>query len=115
MIRRKQFLMIIIVIAAFVSVPFVLDAENNYFVYYLFIAFTYLAIAQGFNLIAGYTGQVSLGQHAFFGLGAYVTVFAWELAGLEYFNPCAMARSGLVPAILAMLIGIPLRSKLRGD
>ena len=115
MIRRKQFLMIIIVIAAFVSVPFVLDAENNYFIYYLFIAFTYLAIAQGFNLIAGYTGQVSLGQHAFFGLGAYVTVFAWELAGLEYFNPFAMALSGLVPAILAILIGIPLLSKLRGD
>jgi branched-chain amino acid transport system permease protein len=107
--------MIIIVIAAFVSIPFVLDAENNYFIYYLFIAFTYLAIAQGFNLIAGYTGQVSLGQHAFFGLGAYVTVFAWELAGLEYFNPFAMALSGLVPAILAILIGIPLLSKLRGD
>jgi branched-chain amino acid transport system permease protein len=115
MISRKQSLTFIIVIAAFLCVPFVLDAENNYFVYYLFIAFTYLAMAQGFNLIAGYTGQVSLGQHAFFGLGAYVTVFAWELAGLEYFNPFAMVLSGLGPAILAILIGIPLLSKLRGD
>ena len=98
-----------------VGVPFVLDAENSYFVYYLFMVFTYVAMAQGFNIIAGYTGQVSLGQHAFFGLGAYVAVFAWELAGLEYFNPLAMLLAGLVPAVLAVLIGIPLLSKLRGD
>jgi branched-chain amino acid transport system permease protein len=97
------------------GVPFVLDPENSYFVYYLFMVFTYVAMAQGFNIIAGYTGQVSLGQHAFFGLGAYVTVFAWELAGLEYFNPLAMLLAGLIPAMVAMLIGIPLLSKLRGD
>jgi branched-chain amino acid transport system permease protein len=115
MINRRQILILIILIAACVCVPLVLDAENNYFVYYLFMAFTYTAMAQGFNIIAGYTGQVSLGQHAFFGMGAYMTVFAWEFAGLEYFNPLAMILSGLVPAILAILIGLPLLSKLRGD
>jgi branched-chain amino acid transport system permease protein len=115
MINRRQILISIILIAACVCVPLVLDAENNYFVYYLFMAFTYTAMAQGFNIIAGYTGQVSLGQHAFFGLGAYMTVFAWEFVGLEYFNPLAMILSGLVPSILAIVIGIPLLSKLRGD
>ena len=115
MINRRQILILIILIAACVCVPLVLDAENNYFVYYLFMAFTYTAMAQGFNIIAGYTGQVSLGQHAFFGLGAYMTVFAWEFVGLEYFNPLAMILSGLVPSILAIVIGIPLLSKLRGD
>ena len=115
MINRRQILILIILIAACVCVPLVLDAENNYFVYYLLMAFTYTAMAQGFNIIAGYTGQVSLGQHAFFGLGAYMTVFAWEFVGLEYFNPLAMILSGLVPSILAIVIGIPLLSKLRGD
>lgn len=115
MINHKKIFVLIALMAACVCVPLVLDAETNYFIYYLFMAFTYAAMAQGFNIIAGYTGQVSLGQHAFFGLGAYITVFAWEFAGLEYFNPLAMILSGLAPAILAILIGLPLLSKLRGD
>ena len=115
MINQRQTISSLAVIAALACVPLVLDAENNYFVYYLFMAFTYLAMAQGFNIIGGYTGQVTLGQHAFFGLGAYVTAIAWESANLGYFNPIAMFLSGLIPAILAVFIGIPLLSKLRGD
>lgn len=112
--RRKAFT-VAAVIAAFASVPLVVDAENSFVVYVLFMAFTYVAMAQGFNLIAGYTGQVSLGQHAFFGLGAYVTAFAWQKAGLGYFNPFSMFLSGVGPAILAIVVGIPLLSRLRGD
>ena len=40
MINRRQILILIILIAACVCVPLVLDAENNYFVAYLFMAFT---------------------------------------------------------------------------
>ena len=113
--NRKQFLRSLIFIIAFSLLPLVFNAEENYFVYYVFMALTYGAMAQGFNIIAGYAGQVSLGQHAFFGLGAYVTVFAWEFAQLGYFNPLAMLLSGLIPAVLAVLVGVPLLSKLRGD
>ena len=115
MMNQKQKTSLFIFLAVLVCLPLVMNIEENYFIYYLFMTFTYVAMAQGFNIIAGYTGQVSLGTHAFFGLGAYVTVFAWEFAGLEYFNPVAMILSGIVPAILAILIGIPLLSKLRGD
>lgn len=115
MMNKKPLVVATIAILAMVVLPLVLNADENFFVYYLFIAFTYMAMAQAYNIIAGYTGQVSLGQHAFFGLGAYVTAFAWQLLGLGYFNPLAMTLSGLLPAILAMLIGIPLLSKLRGD
>jgi branched-chain amino acid transport system permease protein len=115
MINRRQIIQSVIVISVFALVPLVLNAEDNYFVFYVFMALTYAAMAQGFNIIAGYTGQVSLGQHAFFGLGAYVTVFSWELGKLGYFNPLAMLLSGIIPAILAILVGTPLLSKLRGD
>jgi branched-chain amino acid transport system permease protein len=115
MTSRQKIILTIFIIAAFACVPLVLDAEKNYFVYYLFMAFTYVAMAQGFNIIGGYTGQVTLGQHGFFGLGAYVTAIAWESLKLGYFNPLAMFLSGLIPAVLAILIGIPLLSKLRGD
>ena len=115
MMNRRRLIITILVIALLACVPVFLDAENNYFVYYLFMAMTYLAMAQGFNIIGGYTGQVSLGQHAFFGLGAYVTAIAWESLKLGYFNPISMLMSGLLPVIVALLIGLPLLSKLRGD
>ena len=38
----------------------------------------YGTVAQGWNLVAGYTGQISLGQNAFFGLGAYTTALLWS-------------------------------------
>lgn len=45
--------------------------------------FTLLALAEMWNLLAGYAGLVSIGQQAFIGLGAYgVYVFA-DLAGLH--------------------------------
>lgn len=113
--KQKQNSTIFIIVGILICLPFVMNTEENYFFYYLFMTFIYVAMAQGFNIIAGYTGQVSLGSHAFFGLGAYVTVFAWEITGLQYFNPLAMFLSGVVPATLAVLIGIPLLSKLRGD
>jgi len=98
-----------------VLVPIFLDSESSYTVYFLFMAFTYLAMAQGFNLIAGYAGQMSLGQNAFFGIGAYIAAFAWQHVNLGYFNPLAILASGLGAAIIAILVGIPLLSKLRGD
>ena len=115
MMKKKYPALVLIFVGAFVCLPLIMNTEENYLIYYLFMTFTYVAMSQGFNIIAGYTGQVSLGSHAFFGLGAYTTVFAWEVAGLAYFNPLAIALSGVLPAIVAVLIGIPLLSKLRGD
>ena len=37
----------------------------------LFFILTMLALAQNWNLLAGYAGLVSVGQQAFVGLGAY--------------------------------------------
>ena len=91
------------------------DAESSYLIYVLFQAFLFLTLAQGWNLVAGYTGQISLGQHAFFGLGAYVTALAWNSGLGGYFDPLTMLASGLSAAFLAILIGIPLLSRLRGD
>src|SRR5436190_11580458 len=46
----------------------------------LFFVFTMLALAQYWNLLAGYAGLVSVGQQAFIGLGAYA-LFAATLIG----------------------------------
>jgi branched-chain amino acid transport system permease protein len=89
----------------------------SYLGYYIFITCVYLTVAQGWNLVAGYTGQISLGQNAFFGLGAYTMAGLWlNGIGLYFFFDFAlMIAAGIAPAILAIIIGVPLLSRLKGD
>lgn len=96
-------------------VPFIVDVETSYMITFLFHAFLYVAISQSWNLIAGYTGQVSLGQHAFFGAGAYATGIIWMSGIAGYLDPRAFLGAALAGGVLAFLIGLPLLSKLRGD
>ena len=118
MINSKRIIVTAFVTLGFAVVPFIVDSEKSYLVYSLFLFFCYIIISQAWNLVAGYTGQISLGQHAFFGLGAYTTALIWlnDITRTGYyFDPVTMFLSGLVPAILAVIIGIPLLSRLRGD
>lgn len=105
-------------VLALAIVPFVVDVDKSYFVFFLFLTFCHVIISQGWNIVGGYTGQVSLGQHAFFGLGAYTTAMIWihDITKTGYyFDPVTMILSGLVPVVLAIIIGVPLLSRLRGD
>ena len=95
--------------------PFLVDPEESYLVYFFFLTFVYVAMAQGWNIVAGYAGQPSLGQHAFFGLGAYITAIAWKAKWIGYLDPFGMLLSGVGAALFAVMIGIPLLAKLRGD
>lgn len=113
--RKTRIGLLILVMALFAALPLILDSENSYYVYFLFMAFTYIALSQSWNLVAGYTGQISLGLHAFFGLGAYVIAIGWGKEIIGFLDPLGIALSGLIPAILAAAVGIPLLSKLRGD
>src|SRR4030042_5018698 len=115
---KKGILLTVLAVMALTGVPVVLDADRSYFVFFLFLSFCHIVITQGWNLVGGYTGQISLGQHAFFGLGAYTTAIIWLRDITKtgyYFDPVTMILSGLVPVILAVIIGIPLLSRLRGD
>jgi branched-chain amino acid transport system permease protein len=59
-----------------------------------------LALAQCWNLLAGYAGLISVGQQAFVGLGGYL-LFALTLPG--GINPlAAIPIAGLVSAVLAL-------------
>jgi len=104
-----------LIVAVCVAVPLVLDPNTSYLVYFLFMTFIYIALAQGWNLVAGYAGQVSLGMHAFFGLGAYVMAMLWSRHLVGYLDPVGLIAAGFGPGILAILVGIPLLSKLKGD
>ncbi|MBV8926250.1 MAG: branched-chain amino acid ABC transporter permease [Bradyrhizobium sp.] len=73
---------------------------GRYVVQDLIFLFYMLALAQCWNLLAGYAGLISVGQQAFVGLGGYL-LFALTLRG--EINPLlAIPIAGLVAAVLAL-------------
>ena len=66
----------------------------------LIFLFYMLALAQCWNLLAGYAGLISVGQQAFVGLGGYVLFALTLLGGI---NPLlAIPLAGLVSAMFAL-------------
>lgn len=70
-----------------------------------------LALAQMWNLMAGYGGLLSIGQQAFVGLGGYTLVFFGLRLGVDPF--LAIPLAGVVCGILALPIGA-LMFRLKG-
>jgi branched-chain amino acid transport system permease protein len=64
----------------------------------------WMALAQSWNMIGGYTGLISFGQGAFFGLGAYVTAI---LIARGWPFGLALVPALIAPALLAGVIGMP--------
>jgi branched-chain amino acid transport system permease protein len=118
--RNKQisFGAIIVAVVFLATLPLWYDVHNGQWGIILFTVFCYGIVAQGWNLVAGYTGQISLGQNAFFGLGAFITalLWFWNVTHTGYwFDPVLMILSAIGPMILAVIVGVPLLSRLRGD
>lgn len=66
----------------------------------------YLAAVQGWNVLAGYAGEVSLASSAFVGAGAYTTAVLSIRLGLP---PVALVVASLVVGVaLAALLSLPL-------
>lgn len=93
---------ILLIVAPLVSSPFV-----NY---QLSLIAVYAVAILGLNILMGYTGQVSLGQSAFLGLGAYIAAYGvthdWPIALI--FLLCL-----IIPAIVGMLVALA-AARLRG-
>ena len=58
---------------AALSMPFFLD---DYIIYSLTLAAIYTIAAQGFNVLLGFSGQISIGHAGFVAIGSYVTGLA---------------------------------------
>lgn len=65
--------------------------------------------AVGLNLLMGYAGQVSLGQGAFFGIGAYTSALLTTKAGFPVW--LGIAAAVLVAALIGFLVAPVLRLK----
>jgi branched-chain amino acid transport system permease protein len=71
---------------------------------YLFLFFIYMSMANMWNLLAGYSGLISLCPAAFVGLAGYtMTIMTW--LGLPYY--VGIIPGAIVAALFAILISIP--------
>lgn len=77
---------------------------------YLFIFFVYLAMANMWNLLAGYSGLISLCQAGFVGMAGYtLIILSW--IGVPFY--VGMLLGAIVAAAFALLISVPV-FRLRG-
>lgn len=65
----KKNLLPLVAVALVAALPLVL--KDNYYLHLMILFLMWVVIGSAWNLIAGYTGQVSFGDAAFFGCGAY--------------------------------------------
>ena len=75
--------------------------------YYLFVAMLIgisIVVTTGLNILAGASGQVSLGQAGFYALGAYASAILTTRLGLGFWSglPVAIALGALVGVVLAL-------------
>ncbi|MBK6805489.1 MAG: branched-chain amino acid ABC transporter permease [Betaproteobacteria bacterium] len=73
-------------------------------VYLLTLTMVYLMATFGLNLTVGYAGQMSLGQAAFFGIGAYVAAIALK-AGIPFLAVLPIA--GVACFVVGLALGFP--------
>jgi branched-chain amino acid transport system permease protein len=93
----------LVVLAAFASVPVWLT--NLYFLHVLIVMGIFIIAAMSLNLLLGFTGQLSLGHVAFFGIGAYAS--ALTSLGFEVHLTDDIAIGiGAKPVWLAMLVAV---------
>jgi len=77
----------------------------EYFLHILILINIYIIIAISLNLIAGYTGLLSLAHAAFYGIGAYATALMWLYLGTGFWINIWIGI--LVSAILGVIISYP--------
>lgn len=91
-----------LVLAIIVAVPFYFSAFRTF---QFTIAIVYAIAVLGLNLLTGYSGQISLGHSAFFGLGAYTAAIL--ITEYDWFYLWTIPAAAALCFVIGFLIGIP--------
>ncbi|MBO8168318.1 MAG: branched-chain amino acid ABC transporter permease [Thermoanaerobacteraceae bacterium] len=78
---------------------------STYFVSIANLAGIAVIGALGLNILTGFTGQISIGQGAFLGVGAYTAGFITAKLGLPFW--LALPAAGFVTALVGAVFGVP--------
>ena len=94
-----------VILAVGFALVFPLLGFKNYYLHIAVLSLIHVLLALGLNLIAGYGGQLSLAQAAFFGIGAYVS--ALLMMNLHWSFWLAAPTGAVVAGLVAVAIGLP--------
>lgn len=92
----------LVLLAGVILVMFPLLVHNRFFLHLSIMVLLYALLGMSWNLLGGYTGQISFGHAAFFGTGAYTSTILLLRFGISPWLGM------LVGAVLAMLLSLPL-------
>lgn len=91
------------VVICLLAFPFIVP--NEYYIHVACMIGIWVILAIGLNFIYGYTGQISLGHAAFYGIGAYGVAYFEMHLNAPYILAAILAIG--LSGIFAFLLGIP--------
>lgn len=101
--RRRQLVTAFVVFALIALVPRLVS--DVYMMNVLILTLLFAALAQSWNLLGGYCGQVSLGHALYFGIGAYATSILYVKFGITPWG--GLLAGGIIAALIALALGYP--------
>lgn len=105
-INKRTIILALLLFA--IAFPFV--TQNDYFIHVMTLSFIWMIGVYGLNLLAGYTGYLSLAHAGFFAIGAYSLGLLTVKAQINFW--LAFVLSLLITSIIGFLVGvIALRTK----
>ncbi|MFP5108282.1 branched-chain amino acid ABC transporter permease [Neobacillus sp. C211] len=103
LIKKPAFRKIVLLFGGIALFLLPFGIVNPYFMYIINLILIYAILALGLDLIVGYTGQVSVGHGAFFGIGAYVAAILAKNLGFSLW--LTLPFSIIITAIIGFIIG----------
>lgn len=108
--RTRNLAFAVLTIGGLVLVPWVVTDVYFLRLINLFGIATLLTLS--FNLLIGFTGQISIGQAAFFGIGAYASALLSSKLGFSFWLSLPLA--GIAASLFSFLLGPVLRLPTMG-
>src|SRR6266511_5446229 len=99
--NNAQKIGLVVLLALYAILPLFL---KNYGIYLMTLLCVYLMAAFGLNLIVGYAGQMSIGQAAFLGIGAYIGAILMK-AGIDFWFVLPVAV--IACFVIGLALGFP--------
>lgn len=86
--------------------------KSGYHLGIINLIFIYSILCLGLNVILGYTGLLSIGHAAFYGIGGYTTAILMKNYGFGFLP--SLILSGIISLLFGVLLALPAR-KVKGD
>ena len=99
----RKSLVVLVPLVLLAALP--LGLTSPYILHLLILSLLWIVLGQSWNLLGGYTGQVSFGHAAFFGVGAYTSGILVKSGFSPAFAWWGLLLGGIAAVLVAAVIG----------